>query len=158
MPPPEVIIRSALLTGLWCHQRLRSRPTGHCHVARAGTARQSQTRWDGCLPDRAAPPRDAYACLLWVGLAEYLRQRLVEAMPSSGGSAELEHGPGCSRRAVGRTVHGVRQGQGEGTPFIRSAGVLGRSRHAFGRIRLPEVWNRSNNLRAKYRLRIIVLS
>lgn len=31
----------------------------------------------------------------------------------------------------------ARQGQGEGTPIIRSAGVLGKTTHAFRHIRLP---------------------
>lgn len=76
-----------------------------------------------------------------------------------GGSAFLgtlsqqEQAPGCSTGVRVRTG----QGQGQGTLFIRSVGTLRKTTCDCRHIRLLQIWNRSNNLRAKYRLRIVVL-
>lgn len=154
MPPNECWLTR------WASQpcsQLSSVTSSFSHLPPAPARQHCEMRWDGqcrqssfstrcrCFPlelgqQSTSRSSSLRLCLPW------------QARPGRnkpGGAAEaLERGQGEME---------VRQGQGPGTPFIRSAGTLRKTTCDCRHIRLLQIWNRSNNLRAKYRLRIIVL-
>lgn len=129
----------ALLPALQCHQQLLPAaisPARLGHTAGMGSAHTAAPAHHACtspkLGQREAPT----------------------AAP--GGSAFLGHSASRNKPRGAAQVSGwgqgtmeVRQGQGQGTLFIRSVGTLRKTTCDCRHIRLLWVWNRSNNLRAK---------